>query len=100
MLRLVSAGAAQGLVEAIARDHGIEVGGTFGAVGAMQEKLDAGEPADIVILTRRQIETLARDARVLGPSVADLGMVPTAIGVPEARALPDVSTEEALRVAL
>ena len=99
-LRLVSAGAAQGLVEAIAREHGIEVGGSFGAVGAMQDKLDAGQAADIVILTRRQIDKLAQEARVLEDSVADLGTVPTAIGVRAGDLAPDVSTEAALRAAL
>jgi molybdate transport system substrate-binding protein len=99
-LRLVSAGAAQGLVEAIAREHGIAVAGSFGAVGAMQEKLDAGEPADIVILTRRQIDKLAGESRVLAQTVADLGRVATAIAVRDAEAAPDVSTESALRAAL
>jgi molybdate transport system substrate-binding protein len=99
-LRLVSAGAAQGLVEAIAREHGIAVSGSFGAVGAMQEKLDAGEPADIVILTRRQVDQLAGESRVLAQTVADLGRVATAIGVRFTDASPDVSTESALRAAL
>ena len=52
-LRFMSAGAAQGLVDAIAREYDVPVGGTFGAVGAMLEKLDAGEPRDIVILHAR-----------------------------------------------
>jgi molybdate transport system substrate-binding protein len=99
-LRFVSAGAAQGLVEALARESGIAVGGSFGAVGAMQEKLDAGEPADVVILTRRQIDKLADESRVERASVADLGIVPTAIGVRADAAAPDVSTEAALRAAL
>ena len=99
-LRLVSAGAAQGLVESIAREQGIEVRGIFGAVGAMQDRLDAGEPADIVILTRRQIDGLAGDARVVPASVADLGIVATAIGVRESDPAPDVSTEAALKAAL
>jgi molybdate transport system substrate-binding protein len=100
ILRLVSAGAAQGLVATIAGQHGIEVRGGFGAVGAMQERLDAGEPADVVILTRRQIDQLAAAARVLPSSIADLGAVATAIGVREADPSPDVSSEAALRQAL
>lgn len=99
-LRFVSAGAAQGLVDAIAREYDVPIGGTFGAVGAMLEKLDAGEPADIVILTRAQVERLAEQSRVLPKSVADLGVVPTAIAVRIADPAPDVSTEAALRAAL
>jgi molybdate transport system substrate-binding protein len=99
-LRLMSAGAAQGLVDAIAREYDVSVGGTFGAVGAMLEKLDAGEPADIVILTRAQVERLAAQSRVLPQSVADLGVVPTAIAVRISDPAPDVASEAGLRAAL
>jgi molybdate transport system substrate-binding protein len=99
-LRFVSAGAAQGLVEAVARELGVAVAGSFGAVGAMLEKLDAGEPADIVILTRAQVDQLASQARVVPGSVADLGLVPTAIAVRIADAAPDIAGEAGLRAAL
>ena len=99
-LKFVSAGAAHGLVDAIAREYGVPIGGSFGAVGAMMEKLDAGEPADIVILTRAQIDRLAAQSRVLPQSVADLGVVPTSIAVRIADAAPDVDGEAGLRAAL
>jgi molybdate transport system substrate-binding protein len=99
-LRFVSAGAAQGLVEAVARELGVAVTGSFGAVGAMLEKLDAGEPADIVILTRAQVDQLASQARVVPGSVADVGLVPTAIAVRIADAAPDIASEAGLRAAL
>jgi molybdate transport system substrate-binding protein len=99
-LRFVSAGAAQGLVEATARELGVAVSGSFGAVGAMLERLDAGEPADIVILTRAQVEQLAAQARVVPRSVADLGPVPTAVAVRIADTAPDIGNESGLRAAL
>lgn len=99
-LRFVSAGAAQGLVSAFAADREIEIAGSFGAVGAMLEKLDAGEPADVVILTRAQVEQLERQARVVRASVSDLGVVPTSIAVRGADATPDVGSEARLREAL
>jgi len=99
-LRFVSAGAAQGLVSAVAADREVEVAGSFGAVGAMLEKLDAGEPADVVILTRAQVEELERQARVVRGSVSDLGAVPTSIAVRIADAAPDVGSEAGLRQAL
>ena len=64
-LDFVSAGAAQGLVAKVARDAGIEVAGSFGAVGAMLEKFLAGEACDVVILTQAQIATLSANARPL-----------------------------------
>jgi molybdate transport system substrate-binding protein len=99
-VRLISAGAAQGLVDVIAREYDVEVSASFGAVGAMLEKLDAGEPADVVILTRAQIDKLAAQSRVVRASIADLGVVPTALAVRISDAAPDVSSETGLRSAL
>ena len=45
-LTFLSAGAAQGLIATIAAEAGIEVAGTFSAVGAIREKFLAGEPCD------------------------------------------------------
>jgi molybdate transport system substrate-binding protein len=100
MLRLVSAGAAHALVQAAARAAGLDVQGSFGAAGAMLEKLDAGEAADVVILTHAQVKALAGQQRVLPGTVADLGTVATSIAVLQADAAPDVSGEAPLRAAL
>jgi len=54
-LQLLSGGAAQGIVGAIEEDFRLataaRVQGTFGAVGAMRDKLLAGAPCDAIILT-------------------------------------------------
>ena len=99
-LRLVSAGAAQALVGALASREGIHVAGAFGAVGAMLEKFGSGEDCDVLILTRAQIDALVRDGLVVGETVTDLGTVPTAIAVRAGQPLPDVSGEAGLRAAL
>ena len=99
-LRFVSAGAAQALVGTTAKSAGLEVEGSFGAVGAMLEKLDAGEAADVVILTRAQVDRLVREKRVVADTVADLGTVATAVAVRATEPPPDISSEEALRAAI
>ena len=99
-LRFVSAGAAHGLVSALAAREGLAVDGAFGAVGAMLEKFRAGEPCDVVILTRAQIAALEREGAILRDTGVDLGSVPTSIAVPQACPAPDVSTAERLRAAL
>ena len=99
-LRIISAGAAQGVVSAHAKDHGDRVEGSFGAVGAMLEKLRAGEPADIVILTHGQVVELTTHGEVVPGSAADLGAVPTSIAVRAGEATPDVSAAGPLREAL
>lgn len=99
-LQVLSAGAAQGVVGALAKQAGYEISGSFGAVGAMQEKLLAGEPADLIILTQALIAGLAAGGQVLPDSRADLGTVRTGVAVRAGDPAPEVSAPEGLRAAL
>jgi molybdate transport system substrate-binding protein len=103
-LHLLSGGAAQGLVarlqERFASECGLVVDGTFGAVGAMRDKLLAGEPCDVVILTQALIGQLEKDGHVARDSATPLGMVKTGVAVKSGDAAPDVSTASALKSAL
>jgi molybdate transport system substrate-binding protein len=99
-MRLVSAGAAQALVTRQAAAKGVEVEGTFGAVGAMMEKYLATTACDVVILTRKQVDELAAKGRVDRATIVDLGSVPTSIAVRERDVSPDVSDPDALATAL
>jgi molybdate transport system substrate-binding protein len=100
-LRILSAGAAQSVVERVARDferdtgHGIEA--RFGAVGAMAEKVMAGESADVVILTHKQIDELTASGMVAPGTRADLGYVGTGVAVRAGTPIPDVSSARVLR---
>jgi molybdate transport system substrate-binding protein len=84
-LKILSGGAAQGLVASVAPKFkamtGLDIEGEFGAVGAMAGKLRDGMPADIVVLTAAMIADLARENLVVGASAADIGLVETAIAV-------------------
>ena len=99
-LQFISAGAAEGLVASVAKQEGIEVAGSFGAVGAMLHKFLAGEPCDVVILTHPQITDLAAERKVVAETCADLGTVATAVAVRSSDPAPDVSDEARLRAAL
>jgi molybdate transport system substrate-binding protein len=100
-LNILSGGAANGLVRSLAEKFkaltGLDIEGEFGAVGAMADKLRAGTPADIVILTAEKIAELARESRVNGASIADIGMVETALAVRAADPLVTASDTVALR---
>ena len=103
-LRLLSGGATQGLVQkirpAFEAETGCKIEGAFGAVGAMKARLLAGEPADLMILSRTLIDELARDGHVVAASVADVATVATAVAVRAGDPLPAVGDKAALRAAL
>jgi molybdate transport system substrate-binding protein len=103
-LRLLSGGAAQGLVSALAPQFEAEtecrIEGDFGAVGAMAARLRAGAPADLLILTSALIAELTREGYVAAGSVADLGTVHTAVAVRAGDPIPSIEDPPALRAAL
>jgi molybdate transport system substrate-binding protein len=84
-LKILSGGAAHGLVASLEAKFkamtGLDIEGEFGAVGAIADKLRNGTPADIVVLTATMVATLARENLVVGASVADIGLVETAVAV-------------------
>ena len=84
-LNILSGGAAQGLVGSLAATFkaqtGFDIAGEFGAVGAMAGKLRSGTPTDIAVLTSAIIADLARENLVISRSIADVGLVETAMAV-------------------
>lgn len=103
-LHILSGGAAQSVVNALAGDFGAatgyELACTFSAVGAMKAKLLSGAPADLVILTRAVVAELAASGQVLADSCADLGRVRTGVAVRAGEAVPDIASSATLRTAL
>ena len=97
-LRILAGGAAQSLVEK-AKD-GFEIDGTFSAVGAMRDKLLAGEPADIVILSRALVEGLAQSGHVVAGTMVDVARVATAVAVRARDPRPTVADKAGLAAAL
>jgi len=100
-LNVLSAGAAKGLVESLqarfTAQTGASIHATFRAVGTIKEKLLAGEPCDVVILTAAQLDELARSGRVMADSVVPLGRVETAIAVKTGEPGGDIADRDRLR---
>jgi molybdate transport system substrate-binding protein len=102
-LRLLAGGAVQPLVERVRpafEATGTTIDGTFSAVGAMRDKLLAGEPADLVILSRALVEELASGGHVVASSIADVARVATAVAVRSGDPLPAIGDKAALAAAL
>jgi molybdate transport system substrate-binding protein len=102
-LKILSGGAAHGLVAGLKPKFkamtGLDIEGEFGAVGAMAGKLRSGTPADIVVLTAAMIADLARENLVASGSIADIGLVETAIAIRAGDPQVTVPDAAALRAA-
>jgi molybdate transport system substrate-binding protein len=103
-LRILSGGAANGLVSALGsrfkQETGADIDGTFGAVGAMRDKLVGGASADMLILTSALIAELTRAGHVAAGSAADLGAIATGVAVRSGDPDPAIDGADALRAAL
>jgi len=103
-LNILSGGAVQGLVGSLAPVFkvrtGFDIGGEFGAVGAMADKLRGGTPTDIVILTAALVTRLADERLVAAATIADVGLVETALAVRVSDPLAMAGDATSLRAAL
>lgn len=100
-VNILSGGAAQGLVRGVAEafkaQTGFGIAGEYGAVGVMADKLRAGTPADLVILTQALVTKLVDETLVAPSSIADVGVVETALAVRAADPKVMVRNEADLR---
>jgi len=103
-LNILGGGAAQGLVASLAPKFkhltGFDIAGEFGAVGAMAEKLRNGKPADLVILTAPIVAKIADENWADPATIADVGLVETAMAVRADDAKVSVADGAGLRAAL
>ncbi len=99
-LRVLSAGAAKGIVLALAEPFraasGFTVTGSFDAAGAIRAQFIGDPDADVVILPDAMLQALADQRAVDGTTVAALGAVPTGIAVPTGDPAPAMGDARAL----
>ena len=103
-LHLLSGGAAQGLVRQLQAsfeaNSSLKLDATFGAVGAMKQRLLEGAACDVLILTQALIDGLVQSGQVMASSDRKLGIVKTGIAVKAGTPWPEIDTAERLRQAL
>lgn len=103
-LTLFSGGAAQAVVTGLQQDferaQGCSLAPTFGAVGTMRDKLLAGEPCDLLVLSASLIAQLEAQGHVVPGSARPLGAVATGVAVREGTPAVAVGTSEALKATL
>jgi molybdate transport system substrate-binding protein len=70
---------------------------TWGTAPMLVKRIEAGEMADVLILSRAGIETLKKQGKVAPGSDVTLASSGVAIAVKAGRAKPDISNSEALK---
>jgi molybdate transport system substrate-binding protein len=99
-VRVLAAGAVQAAVQRLepaAAAGGHKLVTSFDTVGALRERVLAGESADVVILSEAGMAALARAGRIDAGSLIDLGTISVALAVRKGATVPDVSSPDALR---
>ena len=93
-------GAVGALGQDFARQGGHELAFDFGTVGALQAKLDAGETADVLILSRAMIDKLEAAGALAPGSRADVARTFIAVCIRRGAPLPDIATVDSFKRAL
>ena len=103
-LRVYSGGAPQHTLKLLApafeQATGHRLDYTFAIVGAIRQRLEAGEKADVVLLPVPVMDALEKSGRLRPASRTLLARVGIAVVVREGAVKPDISTPDALRTAL
>lgn len=103
-IRVLSAGAVQPMVESLGaefeRETGHKLNLNFGTAGALRERLQAGEKADLAVLSAAAIAALEKTGLFVPGSRTDVGRTVTGVAVRDGAPLPDISTVDAFKQAL
>ena len=105
MIHVLSAGACKGLFQTLypRRLKSGALHASFGAVGAMQDKLLAGAPCELLVMTPPLLASLAKQGWIDASTISLIGNVAAGIAIAKtkpARSCPDVSTREYLKANL
>jgi molybdate transport system substrate-binding protein len=94
-LKILSGGAAQGLIASLAptfkASTGWTVAGDFGAVGGMAARLRSGEAVDAIVLTEVLVDALEDEGIIVASSIRPVGLVETALAVREHDAVAPIA---------
>jgi molybdate transport system substrate-binding protein len=103
-LRVLAAGAVQGALLQLQDDievaTGAKLDAAFDTVGALRDRVLAGESADLVVLSEAAVTALEKAGKVSGAKVAHIGIITVALAVRKGAAIPDISTPAALKQTL
>ena len=103
-MKLLSTMAVKGVLDDIVPDferaHGIKLETSFGPTAVLLPRIEAGEAADIAILTRDGIDKLTANGVLIPGSVTDLARAAVGLAVKAGAPKPDISTVDAVKATL
>ena len=88
------------LADGFTRATGRETDITFGTVGAIQDKLAAGETADVLVLGAPAIAKLEQSGAVVPGSANKIAQTSIGVCVRDGTSAPDISTADTFKAAL
>jgi molybdate transport system substrate-binding protein len=103
-VKVLSAGALRSTIQEVAAEFekatGNQVTIGYATAGAVEQKIEAGEPVDVALLTKPRLEKLAQSGKIAAGSVTVLGRSPIALAVKAGAPKPDISSVEAVKQTL
>ena len=93
-------GALEELVPVFQKETGNTLALTWGTAATLTERIEAGEPADVAILTRANIDALIKDGKIAPGSDITLAQSTISVAIKSGAHKPDISTPEALKETL
>jgi molybdate transport system substrate-binding protein len=93
-------GALEELVPQFQKESGQTLAITWGTAAALTKRIEAGEPADVAILARANIETLGREGKIAPGTAVTLGQSGIVVAIKAGAHKPDISTPEAFKKTL
>jgi molybdate transport system substrate-binding protein len=72
----------------------------FGTIASLKKRIEAGETADVFILSRPVLDELQTQGKVVQGSIANVGKSYVAVGIRAGAPIPDIGTVEKLKAVL
>ncbi|MGO9701044.1 MAG: molybdate ABC transporter substrate-binding protein [Xanthobacteraceae bacterium] len=93
-------GALEELVPQFQKESGQTLAITWGTAAILTKRIEAGDPADVAILTRANLESLGREGKIAPGTEIALAQSGIAVAIKSGAHKPDISTPDAFKQAL
>jgi molybdate transport system substrate-binding protein len=93
-------GALEELVPQFQKESGQTLAITWGTAAMLTKRIEAGEPADVAILTRPNIDTLSKEGKIASGTEVTLAQAGIVIGIKSGARKPDISSADELKETL